>query len=131
MLVWGGQTYNGSYIYRQDGGLYDPATDKWTTTSLAGAPAGRGWFAYAWTGADLIVWSGCTTQGTFCTGGALDGGRYNPGTDLWTPINLASAPAPRHQLTSVWTGSQLIVWGGTDWSGFFLPTTGGVYTPAP
>ena len=131
MLIWGGQTYDGGYTYRQDGGLYDPATDKWTDTSLNGAPAGRGWFGYVWTGADLIVWSGCTTQGTFCTGGTISGGRYNPGTDLWSSINVASAPAPRHQFSTVWTGSQMIVWGGQDWSGFFLATTGGVYTPAP
>jgi N-acetylneuraminic acid mutarotase len=131
MLVWGGQTYNGDYISRQDGGLYDPATNKWTTTSLNGAPTGRGWFGYVWTGSDLIVWSGCGTEGTFCTGATVTGGRYSPTTDLWAPINTASAPAARHQFPAVWTGSQMIVWGGADWTGFFLPTTGGVYTPAP
>jgi len=131
MLIWGGQTYDGSYTYHQDGGLYDPATDKWTSTSLNGAPTGRGWFGYVWTGSDLIVWSGCVTQGTFCTGATVTGGRYNPASDLWAPISTASAPAPRHQFPAVWTGSQMIVWGGADWSGFFLPTTGGVYTPGP
>jgi hypothetical protein len=131
MLIWGGQTYNGSYIYRQDGGLYDPATDKWTATTLNGAPAGRGWFGNVWTGSDLIVWSGCTTQGTFCTGGTVTGGRYDPASDLWTPISTVSAPAARNELRAVWTGSQMIVWGGQDWSGFFLITTGGVYTPGP
>lgn len=131
MLIWGGQTYNGTYTYHQDGGLYDPATDKWTPTSLNGAPAGRGWFGYVWTGSDLIVWSGCVTQGTFCTGATLSGGRYNPTTDLWIPISTATAPAARLQFAAVWTGSQMIAWGGTDWTGFFLATTGGVYTPGP
>jgi len=131
MLIWGGQTYNGSYVYHNDGSLYDPATDTWTPTTLTGAPSPRGWFGYVWTGTDLIVWGGCGVQGTFCTGGLGDGGRYNPSSDLWTPISSASAPAARHQLQAVWTGSQMIVWGGQDWSGFFLIPTGGVYTPGP
>lgn len=131
MLVWGGQTYDGGYTYHRDGGLYDPANDTWTSTSLDGAPTGRGWFGYAWTGSDLIVWSGCETQGTFCRGATVTGGRYNPASDLWSPISNVSAPAARHQFQAVWTGSQMLVWGGSDWSGFFLPTTGGVYTPGP
>ncbi|HZQ70284.1 MAG TPA: kelch repeat-containing protein [Terriglobales bacterium] len=129
MLIWGGQTYNGSYVYHNDGALYDPASDTWTPTSLTGAPSGRGWFGYVWTGADLIVWGGCGVQGTFCSGAVGDGARYNPGTDLWTPISMASAPVARHQFPAVWTGSQMILWSGQDWTGFFLTTTGGVYTP--
>jgi N-acetylneuraminic acid mutarotase len=129
MLIWGGQTYNGSYIYHNDGALYDPVSDTWTPTSLTGAPSGRGWFGYVWTGTDLIVWGGCATQGTFCGGAVGDGARYSPNTDLWTPISIVSAPAARHQFPAVWTGSQMILWSGQDWTGFFLTTTGGVYTP--
>lgn len=131
MLVWGGQTYNGVYTYHNDGGLYDPATDTWTPTSLTGAPTGRGWFGYVWTGTDMIVWAGCGANAGFCSGSFGDGGRYNPTTDLWVPISTVSAPAARHQFPAVWTGSQMIVWGGGDWTGFFLATTGGVYTPGP
>ncbi|MBA3914156.1 MAG: hypothetical protein H0X25_09990 [Acidobacteriales bacterium] len=131
MLIWGGQTYNGDYIYHNDGGLYDPATDKWTPTSLTGAPSGRGWFGYVWTGSDLLIWSGCGTQGTFCSGDVANGGRYNPASDVWSGISTASAPSARDQFPAVWTGSQMITWGGHDGSGFFLDTTGAIYTPAP
>jgi N-acetylneuraminic acid mutarotase len=131
MLIWGGQTFDGTYTYHNDGGLYDPATDKWTSTSLSGAPTGRGWFGYVWTGTDLIAWGGCGLNAGFCSGSVFTGGRYNPATDLWTPISTTSAPAARHQFPAVWTGSQMIVWGGGDWTGFFLATTGGVYTPGP
>jgi N-acetylneuraminic acid mutarotase len=131
MLVWGGQTYDGNYTYHNDGGLYDPATNTWTRTTLTGAPTPRGWFGYVWTGADLIVWSGCGTNGSFCSGAVATGGRYNPSSDLWTPITTTSAPAARREFPAVWTGSQMIVWSGVDFSGFFLMSTGGVYTPGP
>jgi hypothetical protein len=34
--------------------------------------------------------------------------------DTWTATSLASAPFPRYFHTAVWTGSEMIVWGGTD-----------------
>jgi N-acetylneuraminic acid mutarotase len=131
MLVWGGQTYDGSYTYHNDGGLYDPTTNTWTKTTLTGAPTARGWFGYVWTGADLIVWSGCGTNGSFCSSAMVTGGRYNPAADLWTPISTISAPAARREFPAVWTGSKMIVWSGVDFTGFFLMSTGGVYTPGP
>jgi N-acetylneuraminic acid mutarotase len=131
MLIWAGQTYDGTYIYHNDGGQYDPSTNSWTKTSLVGAPSPRGWFGYVWTGTDLIVWSGCGANGGFCSGSVVTGGRYNPSSDLWTPISTVSAPAARNTFPAVWTGSQMIVWSGVDFTGAFLMTTGGVYTPGP
>ena len=40
------------------------------------------------------------------------GGRYNPGTDSWTATSTNGAPAGRYWHTAVWTGSEMIVWGG-------------------
>ena len=40
------------------------------------------------------------------------GGRYNPGTDSWTATSTTNAPAARYVHTAVWTGSEMIVWGG-------------------
>ena len=40
------------------------------------------------------------------------GGRYNPGTDSWTATSTTNAPTARHCHTAVWTGSEMIVWGG-------------------
>ena len=42
------------------------------------------------------------------------GGRYNPGTDTWTATSTTNAPAARAFHTAVWTGSEMIVWGGYD-----------------
>ena len=53
-----------------------------------------------------------------------DGGRYNPATGAWTPHQPGpDAPSPRIS-QGVWTGSELLVWGGDDFA------TGGRYNPA-
>ena len=48
--------------------------------------------------------------------------------DTWTPTSLTGAPAGRTGHTTVWTGSEMIVWGGSD--GFDFLNTGGRYNPS-
>ena len=55
------------------------------------------------------------------------GGRYNPSTDSWTATSTI-APAGRWGHTAVWTGSEMIVWGGGA-NGTDL-NTGGRYNPS-
>ena len=55
------------------------------------------------------------------------GGRYNPGTDSWIATSTANAPTGRRFHTAVWTGSEMIVWGGYDTDGAL--NTGGRYNP--
>src|SRR2546430_10306202 len=38
--------------------------------------------------------------------------------DTWTATNLTNAPIARYLHTAVWTGSEMIVWGGTNKSNF-------------
>ena len=40
------------------------------------------------------------------------GGRYNPSTDTWIATSTINAPDGRTGHTAVWTGSEMIVWGG-------------------
>jgi hypothetical protein len=62
------------------------------------------------------------------------GGRYNPSTDSWTATSTTNAPEARSRHTAVWTGSEMIVWGGLG-SAFLNPggsawfNTGGRYNP--
>jgi hypothetical protein len=67
----------------------------------------------------MIVWGGVSTGGITNTGG-----RYNPSTDSWTATSTAGAPGARDQHTAVWTGSEMIVWGGYNGS---VLNTGGRY----
>ena len=109
----------------QDGGIYDPVQNAWTALPTAGAPSARECQAAVWTGSDMIIWGG-DASGYFG-----DGARYNPGSNVW--VNLATNNAPQARtgllrtLPSVWTGSEMIVWGG--WNGGYL-NTGGRYNPS-
>jgi N-acetylneuraminic acid mutarotase len=71
----------------------------------------------------MVVWGGTQGFGTNLN----TGGRYDPGTDTWTATSTTNAPAGRYRHTAVWTGSEMIVWGGTD-GGNYL-NTGGRYSP--
>jgi hypothetical protein len=65
----------------------------------------------------MIVWGGFPILNT--------GGRYNPTLDSWIATNLAAAPQGRNDHTAIWTGSEMIVWGG--FVGGFPLRTGGRY----
>jgi Chitobiase/beta-hexosaminidase C-terminal domain/Divergent InlB B-repeat domain len=76
----------------------------------------------------MIIWGG--VNGSLPESGELNtGGRYNPATDSWKPTNLINAPSARAAHTAVWTGSEMIIWGGgADVDPFWL-NTGGRYDP--
>ena len=40
------------------------------------------------------------------------GGRYYPDIDLWVATSTTNAPPSQFAYTAVWTGSEMIVWGG-------------------
>ena len=108
MIVWGG--YNGSTFFNT-GGRYNPSTDNWTAISTANAPAGRFLHTAVWTASQMIVWGGSPDSGfSFLN----TGGRYNPSTDSWTATSIINAPDARESHTAVWTGSEMIVWGGVN-----------------
>src|ERR1041384_328073 len=44
-------------------------------------------------------------------------------TDSWIPTSITNAPEARDSHTAVWTGSEMIIWGG------FFFNTGGRYDP--
>ena len=121
MVVWGG--YNDTYL--KDGGRYDPEVDTWTAVNFAGAPSSRGTHTAVWTGQDMIVWGGVYFDGSFHA--LNDGGRYNPADDTWVDINRTGAPAARHYHTAMWSGKEMIVWGGF---GNAALNDGGRYDPA-
>src|ERR1700682_3933745 len=55
------------------------------------------------------------------------GGRYNPGTNSWIGISTVNAPTGRSSHTAVWTGTEMVVWGGHSYPISF--NTGGKYSP--
>jgi N-acetylneuraminic acid mutarotase len=108
LMVWGGQ---GSSGYLNDGGRYNPVTDSWTALPTNGAPAARWCHTAVWAGSEMIIWGGTYFSGDFgypCN----DGGRYDPVANSWTMVPTNGAPAVRAEHTAVWTGSEMIIWGG-------------------
>jgi hypothetical protein len=67
-----------------------------------------------------MVWGGNGNWSDFDTGG-----RYNPSADSWTATSTTDAPTGRSEHTAVWSGSEMIIWGGTD--GVRYLNTGGRY----
>ena len=99
--------------------------DTWTPTSLTNVPSARAGHTAVWTGSEMIIWGGGAGVGPtyFNTGG-----RYNPSTDSWTATSITNAPDARGGHTALWTGNEMIVWGGFNDSGNL--NTGGRYNPA-
>jgi N-acetylneuraminic acid mutarotase len=95
----------------------------WTATTLTGAPDPRYYHTAVWTGSEMIIWGG---EGTTFPSGYNNGGRYDPATDSWTATSTTNAPGVRANHTAVWTGSEMIIWGG-DYYNFW--NTGGRYNP--
>ncbi len=128
-IVWGGvgQT-DGSGELQRTGGAYDPAADTWRPLSTDGAPTARLWHTSIWTGHEMIVWGG--SEGPIGGYSAFDdGARYAPQVDAWSPLATAAAPSPRWGHSVVWTGTEMIVWGGIDSSWAHLGD-GSRYDPA-
>jgi N-acetylneuraminic acid mutarotase len=126
MIIWGGR--NGGFFaeYPQAGGRYDPSTDTWQSMALVDAPSGRTGHAAAWSGSELIIWGGrysITSDFLYLASGR----RYNPATNTWSPVSTDNAPSARALLSGVWTGSEMIVWGGFDGSQYF--NSGARYDP--
>ena len=101
--------------------------NSWAATSTAGAAA-RTEHTAVWTGAEMIVWGGW--DGTYSAPNYLrSGGRYTPATDSWAATSTGTnCPTARRYHTAVWTGTWMIIWGGSAGSGNF--DTGGRYNPS-
>jgi hypothetical protein len=123
MIVWGGA---GSGLLNT-GGRYDPDTDTWgVATATSGAPSARVGHSAVWANDQMIVWGGSDN-----VSGLLDGGaRYDPTSNTWLGATASGgAPSARESHSAVWTGSQMIVWGGLDATGIHV-NSGGRYDPA-
>jgi N-acetylneuraminic acid mutarotase len=116
----------------QDALAYNPATNRWRR--LASMEPGHGGASAVWTGKRLLVWGGSRydPEGDVL---ARHGLTYDPNTDRWSA--LPQWPLrPRDGSTVVWTGRQLVVWGGVIGTpqGTSTPpkylTDGAAFTPA-
>ncbi len=125
MIVWGGR--DSSLIFLNTGAIYDPILDSWSDTDASvAAPEARGFHTAVWTGTRMIVWGG--VKGVSTLSYLNSGGRYEPGSDSWVTTSTGTAdPIGRTAHTAVWTGSEMIVWGGSP----PVSSSGGRYCASP
>lgn len=119
LVIWG--SLFESVAYR-----YNLASNRISIISGAGAPINCDSHTTVWTGTEMIVWGGRTNSQSDLY--ANTGGRYRVNTDTWVPTSISGAPTGRRSATAVWTGSEMIVWGGYHQTGSSL-NTGGRYNP--
>jgi hypothetical protein len=124
MIVWGGYIGGSSF---GTGGCYDPSTDTWRPTSLGDAPTPRSAHTAVWTGSAMVLWGGHGAAPPYDYG---TGAVYNPVTDTWVPISTSSDPEGRYRAAAVWTGSEMLVFGGVGGDGFATWSNGGCYCAA-
>jgi N-acetylneuraminic acid mutarotase len=126
MIVWGGVPFTTVPPYPGTGGRYNPITNSWTAISTTNAPLTRRAHTAIWTGNgnEMIIWGG----NDFLQRDLNTGGRYNPSTDSWTATSTTNAPSARGGHTAVWTGGEMIVWGGG--TGGIVFNTGRKYNPS-
>jgi len=116
MIVWG--LFNTGAKYNYD-------LNTWSNITSTGAPSPRVKHTAVWSGSQMIVWGGFDSGNSSSV--YNDGATYNPGTNTWTPISLTNAPTARYGHTAIWSGTEMIVWGGESSSVKF--NTGSRYVP--
>lgn len=111
MIVWGG---NDTFNWHNDGKVFVPdlgPTGTWTiATTLAAAPGVREANVIVWTGNRMIIWGGWNGGPFIDTGSSFDPSPSGGGA--WVTTSLTTAPSPRRDHEAVWTGKEMLVWGG-------------------
>ncbi|CAN5441712.1 hypothetical protein BH23ACT9_BH23ACT9_33340 [soil metagenome] len=123
LLVWGGQPDPSAAA----GARYDPEAQTWTP--MAPSPIGsRVGHTATWTGTELVIVKGAPIgQVAAAAAQHIDGAAYDPVTDTWREI--ARTPiAARTGHTTVWTGEEVVVFGGSPTLQGYIPA--GLYDPA-
>jgi N-acetylneuraminic acid mutarotase len=131
MIVWGGIGIDPLYPYvigLNTGARYNPTSDTWVATSAeSSVPYGRLAHTAIWTGTEMIVWGGQPRIMVPGKPGPNTGGRYIPAIDSWVATSVGDGvPESRTVHSAVWTGKEMIVWGGLG-EGWL--NTGGRYNP--
>ncbi len=127
MIVWGGLESGSALV--SSGGRYDPSSDTWSPTSLVAAPLGRTQHSAVWADGMMLVFGGYRS---FAGGGPQpfgplkSGARYDPVADAWSTMSPAGGPRTRYQHSAIWTGNEMILWGGNQ-----AGRTGGRYGGGP
>jgi len=104
MIIWGGNVANGS--------IYNPISDMWTPITSEFGPSPRKFSTAVWTGSELIVWGG--RSNTNSQSSLNTGAKFSLITNTWSPLSLVNAPEARYRHLSVWSGTEMLIWGSAS-----------------
>jgi N-acetylneuraminic acid mutarotase len=112
MLVFGGADTSSGTILSNTLAIFDPATNKWSAGDATGAPLARQYGTTVWTGSALLPFGGY--DGRTASGMAQfgSGGIFDVRLNRWTYAYKTEAVQGRQGHTAVWTGAEMIVFGG-------------------
>ena len=124
LLVVSGYSYEGQPA--GPSGRYERQGDSWVPMAqppveIASSAVG------VWTGSRLVVWGGARPPqaGVLATGAV-----YDPMTDRWTPMSTEGAPRARTGHSAIWTGQEVVIWGGFNGYVREFYSDGARYDPA-
>ncbi len=115
VIIWGGRTSREP----DDVGLaYNPSTNTWRSIAPAPIP-NRPYPAAVWADKEMIVWGGCAVEppsnpgpcDNYAGNERTDGAAYDPATNSWRMLTPSPLP-PRPKPHGVWTGREMLIWGG-------------------
>jgi hypothetical protein len=127
---WGGTAvWDGAEMLVVNGSgalAFDPSKDRWRRLPAMAYP--RQGAVAVWTGDQMLVWGG----GTTASGGKEPpphGEAFDPSVNRWSAMP-ASPLRHRYPAVAVWTGREMIVWGGHSLVGQRVFSDGAAYVPA-
>jgi hypothetical protein len=110
MIVFGG---GGDSHARKDGAAYNPRSRTWR--KLPRSPVGGYANSLLWTGKEMITFGGIRNGpdrvSGFPDGFISDGAAYDPRANKWRVLAESNLD-PRGWHSAVWTGKEMLVWGG-------------------
>jgi len=106
--VWAGSELLVCCDRNGSGAAYRPADDRWDRLPDSPFP-GRTSVAAVWTGREVLLWGGTDAPGV--SQAHADGMAYDPAGRRWRVIPPAPI-GPRFGSDAVWTGTEMLVWGG-------------------
>jgi hypothetical protein len=118
MVVWGGN---------QAGASYDPVADRWTPLGSMGAPTAPNGPTGTWTSQEVLFFGGVDPGGTLVRAGL---GLYDPAKDRWRSLPEDGAPGRRYRHGAVFTGREVIIWGGARENGGDVTPVGAAFDVA-
>ena len=127
MVVWGGTSTSSPVTPLNTGSHYSFIENDWNISiTTTGAPTARYDHTAVSRGDSMFVWGGRDGAGNYFA----NGGIFDMNTLTWrTPMAAPPAAiAGRSGHFACWTGTKMLIWGGTNASGAL--SNGGLYDPA-